>query len=220
MRALAILAVLVLGGCASSGAVRQDQVVPPEALELPPPPADGAIFMPGQGLALFEDQKARRVGDLLTVLLVERTDAQKKANTATKKETSAGIDGPTLLGRPVTAGGVPILEAELGAKQSFSGGGGSTQSNALSGSLGVIVVRVLPNGTLMVRGNKELTLNQGAETVMVEGLVRPQDIRSDNTLTSDRIANARITYAGKGALADSNSMGWLARFFNSAWSPF
>ncbi len=219
MRALLPLLALLLGACASGGGHR-DEIVPPEAMALPPPPSDGAIYTPGVGLALFEDQRARRVGDLLTVLLVERTDAQKKANSASKKESKVGIDGPTLLGRPLSAGGVPLLETELGGKQSFNGGGSSTQSNALSGSLGVMVLRVLPNGTLQVRGSKEITLNQGAETIFVEGLVRPQDIAADNTLRSDRIANARISYAGKGALADANEMGWLARFFNSALFPF
>lgn len=220
--ALGLSALLALGACASRGDARRDDpyALPDAAAVAPVAASDGAIYAPGQGLSLFEDQKARRVGDVLTVLLVESTSAQKKANTATARESSVSMPGPTLFGRPVTVGGVPILESELGAESAFTGGGSSSQSNALSGSLGVLVIRVLPNGNLVVRGEKQLTLNQGSETVFVEGLVRPQDIRADNSLTSDRIANARIRYAGKGAMADANAAGWLTRFFNSAIFPF
>jgi flagellar L-ring protein precursor FlgH len=216
-----LLLPLALGACAGSGRVKEDPYELPIEAELPPPQAsNGAIYTPQQGMSLFEDRKARRVGDVLTVLLIESTTAQKKANTTTARESSVGINGPTLLGRPVTAGGVAILETEIGAESSFTGGGTSSQSNALSGSIGVMVVRVLPNGNLVVRGEKQLTLNQGSETVSVEGLVRPEDIRADNSLTSDRIANARIRYAGRGAMADANSAGWLSRFFSSAVFPF
>src|SRR3546814_469821 len=103
---------------------------------------------------------------------------------------------------------------------SFAGGGASTQSNTLSGSVTVIVTRVLPNGNLVVRGEKQVSLNQGAERVALEGIVRPIDIAANNSVTSDRIANARISYAGNGAVADANAMGWLARFFNSVLFPF
>ncbi|HEY0973306.1 MAG TPA: flagellar basal body L-ring protein FlgH [Solimonas sp.] len=214
---------LTLGACASnpsSRAPHDTYAIPEAATAAPQPISAGSIYAPGQGLSLFEDQKARRVGDVLTVLLVEATSAQKKANTATSRESNVAIPGPTLFGRPVTAGGVPILESNLGAESKFNGGGSSSQSNALSGSLSVLVLQVLPNGNLVVRGEKQLTLNQGSETVFVEGLVRPQDIRADNSLTSDRLANARIRYAGKGAMADANAQGWLSRFFNSALFPF
>lgn len=185
-------------------------------------PADGAIWRSGQAqaLALFEDQRARRVGDLLTVLLVEKTDAQKKANTSTSRDTSVNVDNPVLFGRPLTVGGTPILDIGLGAGSEFAGAGSSNQSNKLEGSLSVMVVRVLPNGSLVIRGDKQLALNQGSETVAVEGVVRPQDIRADNSVTSDRIANARLSYEGSGAVADANAQGWLARFFNSALWPF
>ncbi len=216
-----LLLALALGACASRGATVDDEYELPLEAQLPALPiSNGAIYAPQQGMSLFEDRKAHRVGDVLTVLLIESTTAQKKANTSTARESSVGINSPTLLGRPVTAGGVPILDTEFGAESKFTGGGTSSQSNALSGSIGVMVVRVLPNGNLVVRGEKELTLNQGSETVSVEGLVRPEDIRADNSLTSDRIANARIRYAGRGAMADANSAGWLSRFFSSVVFPF
>lgn len=221
--ALSALAVLLLAACAGNPSRERDTAfddLPPEAEVAATPASDGSIYAAGAGLALFEDQKAHRVGDILTVLLVERTQAEKKANTSTSKKTDTGVSGPTLLGRPITVGGTPVLDTSIGSDQSFAGGGGSTQSNALSGSITVVVSRVLPNGNLVVRGEKNLKINQGTETIRLEGLVRPLDIATNNTITSDRVANARIAYGGKGSLADANSMGWLARFFNSALFPF
>ena len=212
MRALTLLSVLVLAACASA------PVAPP-----PPPPdplIDGGIFRSGQGLALFEDQKARRVGDVLTVLLVESTTAQNKVNSSTSKETEVGIDGPTILGRPVTAGGVPILQTEIGASSAFTGAGASSQSNRLEGSVSVRVIEMLEGGAMRVRGDKRIDLGRGSETVSVEGIVRSQDIRPDNTVTSDRIADARIAYGGRGAIADAGAMGWVTRFFTSVFFPF
>lgn len=220
-RLLMLPLVLGLAACASS-APRESAgpLVSPEAEVAAPPASDGSIYAAGGGLALFEDNKAHRVGDILTVLLVEKTQAEKKANTSTNKSTEASIEPPTLFGRPVTASGVPILDTSIGTDQSFAGGGGSTQSNALTGSITVVVNRVLPNGNLVVRGEKNVRINQGTEQITLEGLVRPIDIATNNTVTSDRIANARIAYGGRGSVADANAMGWVARFFNSPLFPF
>jgi flagellar L-ring protein precursor FlgH len=219
MRLVMLLLALAAGGCASRG--MPPPTPPPETVwDARPPPDNGAIFQAHQGFRLFEDRRARAVGDVHTVLLVERTDARKSATTATSKDTSVGISAPNVFGRPVTVGGTDVLGVELGSGQSFSGSGNSAQSNALSGSLSVLVTEVLPNGTLVVRGEKRLALNQGSELVAIEGLVRPADIGPDNTVRSDRIANSRIRYGGSGVLADANQMGWFARFFNSGWWPF
>jgi flagellar L-ring protein precursor FlgH len=217
MRNAALLFALLLSACATT---REAPVAASLPAQPPVPAADGGIYSAGQGLALFEDQKARRVGDVLTVLLVESTAAQNKVNSSTSKETAIGIDGPTLFGRPVTAGGVPILQTEVGSNSAFKGAGASTQSNSLQGSVSVTVVQVLPGGALYVRGQKRIELGRGSETVALEGVVRPQDIRPDNTITSDRVADARIAYGGRGAVSDAGSMGWLSRFFNSALFPF
>jgi flagellar L-ring protein precursor FlgH len=219
MRTALMLLCLSLGACAAAPS-REDPIVPPEAAAIAPPASDGSIYSAGGGIALFEDSKARRVGDLLTVVLVEKTQAEKKANTSTAKKTSDDIANPTLFGRPLSVNGTGVLGFDLGSDQSFSGGGASTQSNTLSGSVTVIVMRVLPNGNLVVRGEKQLSLNQGSERVALEGIVRPIDIAANNSVTSDRVANAKIRYAGNGAVADANAMGWLARFFNSVLFPF
>jgi flagellar L-ring protein precursor FlgH len=182
--------------------------------------SNGTIYSASSSLALFEDQKARRVGDILTINLAESTNATKSSTTSTSKSTEANIANATVLGYPVTRDGVPILSGNLSGDQAFSGEGGATQSNRLEGSVTVTVVDQLPNGNLIVQGEKWLTLNQGKEFVRVSGIVRPVDILADNSVSSEKVANARIEYAGKGPLADANRMSWLARFFNSPWLPF
>lgn len=184
------------------------------------PASDGAIYQTGREPTLFEDLKPRQVGDLLTVVLVEATDAQKSATTSTAKDSSIDIDNPTILGRPLTHHGTALLNTSLSASRDFQGNGASSQSNKLSGSVTVSVTERLANGNLVVHGEKQLTLNQGEEYVRLSGIVRPADIAPDNSVLSSRIADARITYSGSGALADSNSQGWLSRFFNSPWWPF
>ncbi len=198
---------------------------PPPASVVPalPPAAEptaGAIFQSGREVAWLEDLKARRVGDILTIRLQEATQASKTSSTQTKKETSVDNAGPTLLGRPVTKNGTPLLVNSLDGQQQFQGTGASSQSNSLDGSVTVTVIERLPNGNLVVQGEKWLTLNQGDEFVRITGVVRPYDIGTDNTVTSDKIGNARISYSGRGTLASANRAGWLARFFNSPWMPF
>lgn len=180
----------------------------------------GSIYMASRGLNLFLDRRARQVGDSITVTLLEQTDASKQSSTSTAKEQSNSVPGVTLFGRGVTKDGVPILETSIDADQEFSGQGSSSQSNSLTGSITVTVGEVLPNGNLLVRGEKWVTINQGEEFIRVTGVVRPEDIGADNSVPSFKLADARITYSGKGAIADANRMGWLGRFFQSVLSPF
>jgi flagellar L-ring protein precursor FlgH len=190
------------------------RVLPP-----PTPRTDGAIYQAGQQMELFADLKARRVGDVLTIRLTESTNASKSAETKTAKTTAVNMAGPTILGKTFTAAGVPLTTTLNGA-DSFDGQGSSTQGNSLAGSLTVTVVDVQPNGNLVVQGEKTLRLNQGEEFVRVAGVVRSADIATDNTVTSDKVADAHIAYSGKGVIDGSNRMGWLARFFNSGYAPY
>jgi flagellar L-ring protein precursor FlgH len=191
------------------------RVLPP-----PTPRTDGAIYQAGQQIELFADLKARRVGDILTIRLTETTSASKSATTKTAKTTAVNNTGPTVLGRTITASGVPIFTTTLAGADSFDGEGSSTQANSLAGSLTVTVMEVQSNGNLVIQGDKNLKLNQGDEFVHVSGVVRPADIATDNTVTSDKVADAHISYSGKGVINSSNSMGWLARFFNSVFAPY
>lgn len=211
-----LVAMVLLSGCAA-GPIPEGRMPPPTITPAPvvaTTTSDGSLYAPYRGLSLFEDTKARNTGDLLTVLLVEKTQASKSATTSTSKATSAELGDATVLGQSLGIG------TGISGKGSFDGAGASAQSNKLEGSLTVSVVQRLSNGVLRIAGEKRLRLNQGEETVRLEGLVRTADVTPANTITSDRIAEARIVYQGKGALADSNAQGWLARFFASPWMPF
>jgi flagellar L-ring protein precursor FlgH len=170
-------------------------------------------------LRLFQDNKAREVGDILTIVLVERTSSTTKAQTAVQKDSGIGISAPVIGGIPTTINGQP-LSAEIEGSRTFAGGGDSQQSNRLDGTVTVTVVQELGNGNLLVSGEKKVRLNQGDEVIQVQGIVRTSDIGADNRIASDRVADARIVYGGRGTLARSNAMGWLGRFFNSAAFPY
>lgn len=179
-----------------------------------PPARDGSAFSNRTMIALFQDRRAFRVGDMLTVVLQERTQSSKKADTSLDKSSSIDIPVP-LVGRKLRTN----LTAEASADRDFSGSASTSQQNTLSGSITVTVAEVLPNGVLRVKGEKWIRLNQGDEYVRLQGLVRMDDIDSHNRVPSQRLGDARITYAGRGALADTNQAGWLSRFFNSSWFP-
>ncbi|HET6555538.1 MAG TPA: flagellar basal body L-ring protein FlgH [Dyella sp.] len=184
-----------------------------------PPSTDGAIYHAEQGMELFNDARAHRVGDILTVSLVESTQASKKATTSTSKKDNTNITTPTILGHALKVGG-NSADISTAGDRSFDGTGNSSQSNQLTGSITVTVAQRLSNGNLLVRGEKMLTINQGQELIRISGIVRPQDILQDNTVPSTRVADAQIGYTGKGSLADANTQGWLSRFFNSKWMPY
>jgi flagellar L-ring protein FlgH len=181
-------------------------------------PQDGGLYTDA-GLDLFSDRKARRPGDIITIVLKESTVSQKKSNLNATKDAALSLENPTILGSPVGLGGLD-LKTGISGKRDFKGKGDAAQSNNLQGNISVTVSDILPNGVLVVRGEKWLTLNRGDEYIRISGMVRPDDIGPDNTVLSTRVANARISYSGTGAMADANQMGWLSRFFNSALWPF
>jgi flagellar L-ring protein FlgH len=181
---------------------------------------NGAIFQVDTGQTLFDDPIARRIGDILTIVLAENTNATKSAVTTTKKTTTEAMAAPTLLGGSLTLHGRALLNNSLNDASTFDGEGDSSQSNQLTGSISVTVAKVLANGNLLVRGQKWITMNQGREYVRIQGIVRPIDIGQDNTVPSTSVADATIEYGGQGTLNDANTKGWLARFFDSKWMPF
>ncbi len=209
---------LVLQGCTSIIGVQ-----PGDYPATPPQPVagaaglDGGLYMIDQNLALFSDVKARRVGDMITILLNERMQASKSASTDATKDTTVDTGNPLVFGSLVTKNAKEILSNKWETEQSFAGSGSSTQSNRLDGSITVTVAEVYPNGNLLVRGEKWLTLNQGEEYVQVTGIVRPADVGTDNSLPSYKLADARITYSGNGTVADSNRPGLLSRLFIKLW---
>jgi len=220
LRGLAMLGGLALAGCAAQQTRDDSQWAATAPVErAATPPADGSIYHDAQNMELFTDPRAHRVGDILTIMLVESTQASKKASTSTDKTDKTAIDAPTILGQTLKIGGKAASIGTNGAR-SFAGDGSSSQSNQLTGQITVTVAQRLSNGNLEIRGEKWLTINQGQELVRISGIVRPQDIGQDNTVDSTRVADARIAYTGRGSLADANTQGWLSRFFNSKRMPF
>ncbi len=189
------------------------------AAEPAPPPTNGSIYQTGREVALFENPIAHRIGDIVTIVLNEQTVAQKTATTTTSKSTAAAL-GATIIGKTPTIKGNAILDNSIADSAKFDGEGKSAQSNSLSGFVTATVVKVLPNGNLFVKGEKWIGINQGQEYVRVTGVIRPIDLAPDNSIPSQKVASAKISYGGKGALSDANAAGWLSRFFNSPWTPF
>lgn len=211
----AALTMALLSGC-SMLPHRMPADEPPALPEFTalPKGTSGGVFTAERPWALVADVRAFRPGDVLTVVLNETTQASKSADTNYNKSSSVDIPNFTIGGSTVKA------DTGISADRKFSGGATSTQQNALQGALTVIVQEVLPNGLLRVHGEKNLNLNQGEEFLRVSGFVRAEDIDAENRISSQRVANARIAYSGRGRLADANSSGWLTRFFSSPWMPF
>jgi flagellar L-ring protein precursor FlgH len=222
---LASLAILggLIGGCSTyTEQVVSQSFQPAEApvIFAKSTNTNGAIFQPGRSGLFATDQRARRIGDILTVSFNE-TYAATKAQTASSSKTDAfGVTLPTALPNMLT-GGFDKDPAGLnaGTTRSFAGAGNAVQSNSFSGLLSVTVVRVFDNGNMEVQGQKELTLNNGNEYVRVRGVVRPEDISAGNIVSSDRLADAQIRYTGSGHLADSSQPGWLSQLMRTI-SPF
>jgi len=178
---------------------------------------NGAIFQASAGYSpLINGARAAQVGDIITILLVERTQATKSNSSNMDRAGNIGLIPPTTgpFSKLFSASDVAAS-----GSQGFKGKGDAAQSNALSGEITVTIAKVLGNGTMLVRGQKQLTLNRGDEYVQISGLVRQADIGPDNRVLSTRVADARITYTGKGEIARASQQGWLQRFF-SRISPF
>jgi len=186
----------------------------------PPVQNSGSIYQSGYDMRLFEDHTAKRVGDILTITLLEKTQAKKADDLKTKKDNQMSVTAPTLFGMAASVLTGNDVETKLASTKEFTGTGAADQSNSLSGNISVTVVDLLPNGNLSVRGEKRVTLNQGDEFIRLSGIVRPVDINSANIITSDKVADVTIMYVGEGAMADASKMGWLARIVQSPWFPF
>lgn len=219
----AVIFALTLSGCAS---LQQPQADDPNYAPMVPEPVErpvmqsGSLFAQNHSNSLYSDNKARHAGDIITVLLVEKTQASKKAKTETKKDTNTSFDPMIgLNGGPVSIGG-NVLQFGAGSQSGYKGDSKADQSNSLTGNISVNVLRVQSNGNLVIRGEKWLTLNTGKEYIRLTGVIRAEDVDVNNTVESTKIANARIEYSGTGSHHNGQSPGWLSRFFNGPLWPF
>lgn len=219
--AVSLLLAIGLSGCVSNKKPMADDpaYAPTIAANMPVPQrTEGSLYQDAYGLNLFDDRKAHFVGDVITVTLSERTVSRKSSGVATGKKSGVNFNAGPLLGVEPTISGNP-LTTTMEQDRTFDGSADADQSNSLQGNITVTVAEILPNGNLIVRGEKWITLNRGDEFIRISGMVRPDDIAPDNTIVSTRLANAKISYSGTGELASTQQMGWLSRFFNSGLWP-
>lgn len=190
--------------------------LPVQPAPIVPRPATGAIFDASLGYAsLVQGTLARRVGDPLTILLEENTTTSKSAGSKTSRNGGFSLTPPT-------AGPASFLNPDAlkaSGQSSFKGDGTATQTSSFSGTVGVTIAEVRPNGTALVKGEKRLLLSQGQEWIQFSGIVRLSDIDAQNTVRSSQVADARMEYAGNGAISRAGREGWLSRFFNMI-TPF
>ncbi|GAA4890556.1 flagellar basal body L-ring protein FlgH [Ferrimonas pelagia] len=221
-RLLSLAALLVLGGCVHPNApLPDDPYYAPVYPDLPMSQVvtTGSIYQDAYTNELYSDIKAHRVGDVITVMLAEQTRAQKSASNQISKDNSMQLDPIAAAGGNVTISGNPI-DLSYNEAYDMKRNSDADQSNSLAGAISVNVLQVLSNGNLVIRGEKWMTINDGDEFIRITGIIRPRDISPDNTITSSRVANARIQYSGTGTFADSQKTGWLARFFSGPLWPF
>ena len=218
-----LLPLAITAGCAAvpQGELPDNPEYAPMLPQSPRPDFNnqGGVSYARFGTSLFSDRRALDVGDIVTVVLQERTQASKDATTDISKDSDLGMSAsnPLFGATPPFNGFDP--NGSVSANRSFGGDASSTQSNSLNGQITVSVVEVMPNGLLRVRGEKWMQLNRGQEYIRLTGIMRQEDIQPNNSVPSSKLADVRISYSGEGELAQSNNMGWLGKFFNSGWWP-
>ena len=220
VQGLLVLGLTALAGC--------NLMTPPATVHQPmtarPAPHQDAIVNPGAiyqpesaRMNLNEDRRALFVGDTLTIIIEEKTSASKKSSGSAARTGSTALTVPTVAGVPFKT--FQGMNVEADSSQKFSGAGDASSNNLFSGNLAVTVIEVYPNGNLLVSGEKQVTINQGTEFIRFSGVVNPVNVTFTNTVSSTRVADARIEYRGNGYINEAQTMGWLSRVFMTLW-PF
>lgn len=220
----ALVLAAVLGGCAM---IPPEPIVtgpltaePPSPYSMPAAEPNGSIFQPTAygSFPLFEDRRPRNVGDIVTVVIQERTNAQKSVGTSTERTSAGGLGWgavPTILPGNVS----PDQEFNISGSNTMDGTGSTRANNLFTGTLTTTVVGVLPNGNLQIAGDKQIAINRGSEYLRFSGVVDPRSISGNNTVASTQVADAKIEFRSKGVMDEVQTMGWLQRFFLNV-SPF
>ena len=189
----------------------------------------GSLFAASEADTLFEDSRARRVGDIVVVKLVENTKAQNKAETSSNKKSSNNYEVANMFNRghagfipfmpigPQPSVGIPILDTD--SASGINSTGKTKRENYVTTSLATRVLRVLPGGLMEIEGAREIRVNEETEYMVVRGMIRSKDVSADNSVLSTQIADASIEYYGKGVLADKQKPGWFSRLMDNVW-PF
>ncbi|WP_178861221.1 flagellar basal body L-ring protein FlgH [Thiomicrorhabdus cannonii] len=222
---LVVLGVALLTGCSSTPERVQEMSFEPNyPVNIPQQvqPNNGSLYQSG-AMTLFDDSRAHRVGDIITISLTEKFDAKKKDEAKYDKSNSQdyGVTTPLTMTGPGVIGEIGSrlgnLSLGYGSKGAFAGKSDVKQNSSLSGSIAVTVVEVIPNGNLVVRGEKRLAIHEGDELIQFAGIIRPQDIRPDNTIDSTKVADVRLVYKDVGYSGDTNRPGALTQWMNKYW---
>jgi flagellar L-ring protein precursor FlgH len=232
--ALVLVAAVVLMGCAErvartpTPAANQEAALrrpPHTSLQRPPAPrTEGSIFSDAVRPNFFTDIRARDIGDIITINVVETSKASKNAQTSLSKDNEVAAGISALLGYetelPTNRAGV-LPSAMIGAKteSTFKGSGSTTRNETMTAQISARVIQVLPNGNLVLRGSREITVNYEKQYIIIQGVVRPEDVQPNNTVLSTYIADAKIEYTGKGDVSVKQRPGWLSRLLDFIW-PF
>lgn len=215
-RTIALLAmVAALAGCITTvppTAIHQPMTARPEHRSMESQ-RTGAIYSVASARPLFEDRRARFVGDIITINVVEKVQASKKSGTTAERSNSLEAGVPTLMGVPFK--GVTGLNVEASSSNKFGGKGENSSTADFTSTITVTVIEVLPNGNLLVSGEKQIGVKEGEEFVRFSGVVNPATVTTANTVQSSQVADARIEYKANGFLDSAQVMGWLGRFFLS-----
>ena len=209
-----VVLVLVLSACTTVPPTNVHQ--PMTARPAPrqeAPAANGSIYQAGVSRTLFEDRRARYVGDTMTILIAEKTAASTKSNTNASRSGSIAAAVPTVSGLPGKT--LQGLELSASSSASMAGKGDAAANNVFTGTITVTVIEVLANGNLLVSGEKQVSIGAGTEYIRLSGIVNPYFISTANTISSANVADARIEYKESGVISEAQVMGWLARFFMS-----
>ena len=224
-RRFLILAIVILGlgaaGCATSQApmkITSTPQIDPLPLRISPPaPAEGSIWSPRTSSNLYADLKARNVGDIVTINIVESARASKNATTKTARDSSLGAGWSGVLAK--LTGDWVGSEQSVDFKNEFDGKGETTRSSQLNAYITAQVIHVLPNGNLVIQGSRQVQVNNENQFINIRGVIRPVDISSNNIVLSTFIADATIELTGQGVISDKQRPGWLARILDWVW-PF
>ena len=226
-RGILCAVILTLAGCtaAEQKPTIIQPVTQPMAYREPAPTYSnpGSIFNDGDAQFLFDDHRAKRVGDIVMVNVVESASAANEATTDTNRDSNSEYGVSALFGRtslPLFGGNVgstPVLGTNT--KKEFSADGSTTRNNKVTATVAARVVNVLPDGLLRIEGARQTKVNNETQYLVVAGLIRSRDVASDNSVLSTQIADAQISYYGEGVIADKQKPGWLTRLLDNIW-PF
>jgi flagellar L-ring protein precursor FlgH len=223
MKIIWLILILLTAGCIHEPQERRHSTIPPQMEKPRADYSNGSIWQPASA-GLVEDFKARGKGDTVTIVITEQASASKSATTSTDRTTAVSAGIPNLLGYEAKLAKLnkwidveKLLSADTSSK--YDGSGSTTRKENLNATITALIVDVLGNGNFLIEGRRNVKVNNEDQIIVLEGIIRPKDISADNIIYSTQIADARISYSGKGIISDRQKPGWLMNILDYIW-PF